>query len=290
MGRAASAARTTGVRDDELGLRIAHSGEAAVAHRHLSAASNRVDASLRRLASGLRVNSAADDAAGLSIAESMRSQVRGLEMAQRNVQDGISMLAVMDGALSEVHAILQRSRELAVQYNNLEHDPNARQAILDEWTMLSNEVARIEQTTEFNGLPLLQSATTLVTLQVGANVGDTIAVSLVDLFGAGLNLVRSVSFGPLIFLDADITAFDQHITDVAIARGRIGAISNRLEHTMNANAATIENLMSAESRIRDVDFAAEMTELTRSQIVQQSATSMLALANQSSARVLDLLR
>jgi flagellin len=245
---------------------------------------------MRRLSSGLRIASAADDAAGLQISERMRSQVRGLEVANRNIQDGISLLNTMDGALSEVHSILQRARTLAVQYNNLSNDANARQTIIDEFTQLSNEIARIEDTTNFNGIPLLQNALTIVTLQVGANVGDTVAISLVDLFGPGLNLVRSVTFSLLTFVNADITAIDQHITDVATARGRLGATSNSLEHTMNANAIQQENLMAAESRIRDADMAGEMTTLARNQIIQQAGMAALSMANQNQARVLDLLR
>lgn len=258
--------------------------------RHARVASERVAASMQRLASGLRINSAADDAAGLGISERMRGQIRGLEMAQRNAQDGISLIGTMDGALDVVHSILQRARELAVQYNNETYDDVGRQAMIDEFIQLSNEIARIDETTNFNGIPLLQDATAVITLQVGANDGEIIGVSLVDLFGAGLNLVRSVSFDQLLFLPADIAVFDQHIQDVALARGRLGAISNRLEHAMEQNALRQSNLMAAESRIRDVDMAFEMTQLVRAQVTQQSSIQMLMNAHQSAARILDLLR
>lgn len=277
------------VRDDALGLRIGHNVEAAAVQRHLRASSDRLAVSMQRLSSGLRINSAADDAAGLGISERMRGQIRGLEVANRNVQDGISMLNTMEGALSTVHTILQRARTLAVQYNNLAGQDDARQTIIDEFAQLSNEIARIESSTNFNGITLLQNATATVTLQVGANDGETMSISLVDLFGPGLNLVRSVSFSLLTFTDADINAFDQHIGDVATARARIGAQTNRLEHTMNVNAIAQEQLMASESRIRDVDMASEMTVLTRNQIIQQSGMAMLAKANQNHGRILDLL-
>lgn len=245
---------------------------------------------MRRLSSGLRIEQASDDAAGLGISERMRGQIRGLEMANRNLQDGISMVGTMEGALSTVHSILHRARELAVQYNNGILDEGGRELIIQEFLQLSHEIARIEESVTFNGIPLLQDATVVVTIQAGANAGEEIGISLVDLFGPGLNLVRSVSFDQLSFAPADINAFDSHITSVSAARGRLGAISNRLEHAMNVNARYQENLMAAESRIRDVDMAAELTALTKQQILQQSATHMAAMANRNHARVLDLLR
>ena len=245
---------------------------------------------MRRLSSGLRIERAGDDAAGLGISERMRGQIRGLEMANRNLQDGISMIATMEGALQTVHELLHRARELAVQYNNGTTGDLGRESIITEFTQSSNEIARIEEATNFNGLPLLQDATVSVTIQAGANDGETIGISLVDLFGPGLNLVRSVSFDLLVFQDADIEVFDQHIGDVATARGRLGAISNRLEHAMNVNSLYQENLMAAESRIRDVDMALEMTSLTKQQILQQSSMQMASMANQNHSRILDLLR
>lgn len=245
---------------------------------------------MKRLSSGFRINSAADDAAGLGISERMRGQIRGLEQANRNIQDGISLLQTAEGALQTVHTILQRARELAVQYNNGTNDTQARRAISRELIQLSNEIHRIEQSTSFNGMPLLQSATTPITLQIGANAGETLSFTTADLFGIGTALVRPVTFLTPPGAPANITGFDWHIADVATARGKLGAITNRLEHALNANQVLQENYMAAESRIRDADMAQEMAVFTRQQVLVQSSTAMLAQAQNSSRRVLDLLR
>jgi flagellin len=235
--------------------------------------------SMQRLSSGLRINSAADDAAGLGISERLRGQIRGLEQANRNIQDGVSMLQVMDAALESVSNILLRARELAVQYNNGTYGWTEKGYISTELVALSNEIAAIEGKTEFNGIKLLQDATVTVTLQVGANAGETISISLVDLFGAGLNLVRPISFFTLPWLSSDIPGLDAHISDVAAARGRLGAYMNRLEYALDANQIKLESYLKAESQIRDADMAAEMTQLVRQQLLQQSGMAMLAQAN-----------
>ena len=247
---------------------------------------------MRRLSSGLRINSAADDAAGLGISERLRGQIRSLQVANRNIQDGISMLQTAEAALDTVHQILHRARELAVQYNNGTYSVAQKQAISRELIQLSNEVARIEGQALFNGIPLLQNAMTTITLQVGANSGptDTISVSMADLFGPGLALVRPATFFTLPWLSADIAGMDLHISDVATARGRFGSMVNSLEHSLNANTATIENYMAAESRIRDADMAQEMSVMVRQQVLQQSSMAMLAHAQSSSRHILDLLR
>jgi flagellin len=274
-----------------LSLRIAHNVEAAVVHRQLGVSADRLAKSMQRLSSGLRINTAADDAAGLGISERMRSQIRGLEQAGRNIQDGISLLQTIEGALQEVHSILHRARDLAVQWNNDTISWNDKMAIWAEWATLSDEVARIERDTTFNGMPLLQSNTTQLTLQVGANNGEVMTMTLLDLFGPGVgNLVRPNTFFALPWLQSDIPGFDLHIDDVAAARGTVGAMINRLEHTYSDVQNRIENLSSAESRIRDVDFAKEMTEFTHQQVLQQSGTMMLIFANQTPARLLDLLK
>lgn len=244
---------------------------------------------MQRLSSGLRVNSAADDAAGLGISERMRAQIRGLEQANRSLQDGISLLRTMEGALETVHSILHRARELAVQYNNGTLSWGAKDAISAELTMLSHEVARIEDTTHFNGIALLQDATATITLQVGANQGEVILVSLTDLFGPGLSLVRPATFFVIPWIDADIVGFDAHISDVATARGRIGGQMNRLQHALAANQGAQGALMAAESRIRDVDVALEMVSLTRAKLLQQSGLAVLQTTHDQHARVLQLL-
>ncbi|MCW2961348.1 MAG: flagellin FliC [Thermoleophilia bacterium] len=246
---------------------------------------------MQRLSSGLRINSARDDAAGLGISERLRGQIRGLEQADRNIQDGISLLQTMDGVLNEVHSILQRARELAVQRNNGGIGTQAKNAIKSEFLALCAEIGRIEGSTQFNGIPLLQNASAVLTLQVGANDGEMITISLVDLIGGGAgSLVRPNTFFTVSWNDADLAGFDLHIDDVATARGRLGAIQNRLEYALSANQNTRENLMGAESRIRDVDVASEMSNYVRTKILQQGATAMLAQANQAPRNVLSLLR
>lgn len=272
-----------------MSLRIGHNTDAFAAHRHLRVSSDKLAVAMQRLSSGLRVNSAADDAAGLGISERLRSQIRGLEQANRNIQDGISLLQTMEAALDTVQTILQRAREIAVQYNNGTYDWNDKDAMSLELVALSDEIARIEGTASFNGIMLLQDATASITLQVGANDGEVIMVSLVDLFGAGLNLVRPITFFTLPWLPADIAGFDAHIADVAAARGRLGAQVNRLEYALNANQAAQENLMAAESRIRDADMAAEVAAMTKQQIIQKTGVAMLATAQGKPSRVLQLL-
>ena len=274
---------------DDMTLRIAHNVEAATTHRNLSVATNRLATSMQRLSSGLRINSAADDAAGLGISETMRAQIKGLAAANRNIQDGMSLLQTMDGALAEVSSILLRARELAVQFNNGVLDFSQKAAIITELGSLSDEVARIAGAAQFNGITLLASPMTTLTLQVGANAGDTIAISLSDLFGAAAP-VRPISFFALPWLDADITGIDGDAANVTALRAQIGAMQNRLEHALNANQISQENLMAAESRIRDTDVAAEVSVMTRQQILQQTSTAMLAQANMQSQSVLQLLK
>lgn len=270
-------------------LRIAHNVEAAITHRNLTSATNRLSVSMQRLSSGLRINSAADDAAGLGISEKMRGQIRGIAQANRNIQDGMSMLATMEGALQEVSTILLRARTLAVQFNNGVLDFAQKDAIILELGSLSDEVGRIAASANFNGITLLAAPGAVVTLQVGANAGDTMTVSLSDMFGAA-NPVRPVSFFAVPWLDADITGLDGDSQNIATLRAEIGAMQNRLEHALAANQNYQENLMSAESRIRDTDIAAEVTVMTRQQILQQSSTAMLAQANLQSQNVLQLLK
>ena len=273
-----------------MALRIGHNVEAMVTHRSLAVSTDAIAKSMQRLSSGLRINSAADDAAGLGISERMRAQIGGLQQANRNIQDGISLLQTIDGALNEVHSILQRARTLAVQWNNGTLDFAAKAAIRDEMFALSDEIGRIEQSTQFNGINLLQNASARVTLQIGANNGEILAITLADLMGPTVgNLVRPNTFFALPWVPADVPGFDMHITDVSAARARFGAMQNRLEHTLNANNAAIENLSEAESRIRDVDMAQEMTELTRQQILQRSASTMLTFANLTPGRMIGLL-
>jgi flagellin len=270
-------------------LRIAHNVEAMSAHRSLGASADRLAVSMKRLATGLRINSAADDAAGLGISERMRGQIRGLEQANRNVQDGMAMLQMIDGVLDQVTSILHRARDLAVQHNNGTLSFDDKIAIRNELAMLSDEISRIESSTRYNGIAVL-SSDVLMTFQVGANNNEFISVSLIDLMGGNLQPVKPGYFFTVPWIDAGIQGFDWMIRDVAAVRSRFGAAINRLEHAYNTNSTTIENLTASESRIRDVDMAQEVTRMSREQILQQSGITALMFAQQTPSRVLDLLR
>jgi flagellin len=267
-----------------MSLRITQNIEALNATRNLQATSSKITKSMEKLSSGYRINRAADDAAGLGISEAMRSQIRGLAQSQRNIQDGVSMVQTAEGNLDEVHSMLQRVRELAVQYKNGSLDANARTSIQNEVDQLASEITRIGTQAQFNGIQLLAGGAT-VSFQVGSNDGEAIGINL-------LNLATSVgtSFAALSPTGtSDISEIDAAITAVSAARGEMGAVQNRLEHTLSVNAAYQENLTSAESRIRDVDMAEEMVNLTKAQVLQQAGTAMLAQANQQPQNVLKLL-
>lgn len=268
-----------------MSLRIQNNVEALTAHRQLSGTSDRLRKSMERLSSGYRINKAADDAAGLAISERMRAQIRGLAQAQRNAQDAVSMVQTAEGALGEVHAMLQRVRELAVQYRNGTLSASNRQSIQSEVDQLYSEIQRIAQSAQFNGITLL-AASGVVTFQVGANDGEVITVSTLDLVGA----LGTAAFSLDITNTQDLSEIDQAIDVVSSQRAQLGAVQNRLEHLLNSITVYHENLVAAESRIRDLDMAEEAVELTKLQVLQQAGTAMLAQANQSNSSVLQLLR
>ena len=265
-----------------MSLRINSNVDAQAAHRHLSATSDAISQSMERLSSGLRINKAADDAAGLGISEKMRSQIRGLAQAQRNIQDGVSMVQTAEGNLDEVHSILQRIRELAVQYRNGSLSTAGKGAIQSEVDQLSAEITRIGNSAVFNGVSLL-SGTTSVTFQVGANDNETIAISF-------SNLATAVGSAFSNMATASLAAIDAAVDAVSAMRSGLGAVQNRLDHALSVTGVYQENLTSAESRIRDVDMAEEMVTLTKNQILQQAGTAMLAQANQAPQSVLSLLK
>jgi flagellin len=270
-----------------MALRIQNNVEAFNAHRNLSWTEGRLGTSMERLSSGYRINRAADDAAGLAISERLRGQINGLEQTQRNVQDAVSLVQTAEGSLTEVHAMLQRVRELAVQYKNGSLSDADRTAIQSEVNQLASEVERIGQSAEFNGIKLLNAASTL-SFQVGAKDGETITVSTISLGGASgvgssYTALSSVS-------NSDIQEIDTAINNVSAQRAAFGAVQNRLEYTLHNAAIYQENLTASESRIRDVDMAAEMVNFTKLQILQNAGTSMLSQANSSSQGVLSLLR
>ena len=272
-----------------MGLSINQNIAAFNAYRNLSNTQNDLSKSLEKLSSGFRINRAADDAAGLAISEGLRSQVGGLKVAARNAQDGISVVQTAEGALTEVHAILQRVRDLAVQGANDSNSAEARTNIETEINSLGTELTRIADSTNFNGTKLLDGSTASLTFQVGANNGDTISVTLDDVKTTVAG-IAALSVADNATAAASIDSVDTAIKSVSTTRANLGAMQNRLEHTIkNINVAT-ENLSASESRIRDTDMASEMVQFTRSQILSQAGTAMLAQANQIPQGVLSLLR
>jgi flagellin len=269
-----------------MSLRINTNISAMNTHRNMGMTDLALSKSLEKLSSGLRVNRASDDAAGLSISERLRGQVRGLAQAERNAQDGISLVNTAEGALNEIHSILQRMRELSVQSANGTLTTSDRSSIDGEFQQLKAEITNIVNYTTFNGMTLLQSPTQY-TFQVGANQGQTLAYTTTasTLVSLGLSTNTTTSQAAA---QASIALLDTAIAAVSTNRSGLGAIANRLEHTINNTAIARENLAAAESRIRDVDMAAEMTTLTRNQILMQSGTAMLAQANAAPQSVLSL--
>ena len=261
-----------------MGLRIQNNVEAFNAHRNLTATSAKASKAMEKLSSGYRINRAADDAAGLAISEKMRAQIGGLAQAQRNAQDGISLVQTAEGALTEVHSMLGRIRDLRVQYDAGTLNTEDKAAITAEITALTTEITAIGTDTKFNGNALLTG--TASTFQVGANAGETIATTAFTLSNAVSGISSSSTLGEI----------DTAITNVSTGRANFGAVQNRLEHRLNNLASYQENLVASESRIRDVDMASEMVNFTKLQILQQAGTSMLAQANQAPQGVLSLLR
>jgi len=267
-----------------MSLRVNTNVEAFNAHRNLSATSMALSKSMEKLSSGLRINRAADDAAGLAISEGMRAQIRGTAQANRNAQDGISLVQTAEGALNEMHSILQRIRELAVQWSNGTLSTSDQAKINSEVAQLTAELVRIRDSSTFNGISLFGATSpTIVTLQVGAN-GNIDAANNTNRIGVTL---VALSFTTV---SMDVSPIDTAISSVSQARSDLGAIQNRLEHAVANLGVYEENLSASESRIRDVDVASEMVNFTRLQILSQSGTAMLAQANQSAQGVLSLLR
>ena len=269
-----------------MGLRINQNIGAINAYRNLSATENSFSKSLEKLSSGFRINRAADDAAGLVISESLRSQIGGLKVATRNAQDGVSFVQTAEGALTEVHSMLQRMRDLTVQASNGSNSPAAVAAAQAEVDQLALAIGDIAGKTEFNGIKLLDGTQGTVTFQVGANATDTLDVALSDMTAGTL----AVDALDLTDGAGSLAAVDAAIGSVSAFRGTLGAYQNRLEHTIANLGVTVENLSASESRIRDTDMAQEMVSFTRAQILSQAGTAMLAQANASSQNVLQLLR
>ena len=281
-----------------MGLRIQNNVEAFNTHRQLTATATQASKSMEKLSSGYRINRAADDAAGLGISEKMRGQIGGLAQAQRNAQDGISMVQTAEGALGEVHIMLQRVRDLKVQFENSTNDADNKASIAAEVQEIGKEISSILSDTKFNSSTSVFSTT--ATLQVGANDNETITVASTNLAtgaaaAGGLSELTALSTGAASTASAAFDGFaisqvDDMIKNVSTVRGQYGAVQNRLEHRLTNLATYQENLTASESRIRDVDMASEMTKFTKLNILQQAGTSMLAQANQAPQGVLSLLR
>jgi flagellin len=270
-----------------MSLSIQTNIQAITAHRNLDMTQSGLSTAMERLSSGFRINRAADDAAGLAISEKLESQIGGLDQAQRNAQDAVSLVQTGEGALSEVQSMLQRVRDLAVQFNNGTLSGSDQAAITAEVAQLCAEISDIGQQTQFNGINLLTGNST-ITFQVGSNDGQTIAVSAVQLFGSGASYdVDSAVFS--FSGTVNLASIDSAIQNVSNARSTFGSVQNRLDHRLNNLATYEENLQASESSIKDVDMASEMTTFTQLQILQQAGTAMLAQANSAPQSVLKLL-
>ena len=265
-----------------MGLRVNNNIAAFNAYRNLSATDTAMGKSLEKLSSGLRINRAADDAAGLAISEGLRSQIGGLKVGARNAQDGISVAQTAEGALTEVHSMLQRMNDLSVQYANGTQGTDSQAALQAEFDALTEEITRIKDNTKFNGVALFAGAA--LTFQVGYASTDTIDISAT----ATADFTAGTAMAAIDITDSDTLV--AAITEVSTQRAELGAVQNRFEHTLNNVNVAVENLSASESRIRDTDMAQEMVSFTRSQILSQAGTAMLAQANQSSQGVLQLLR
>ena len=275
---------------------VQHNMTALNANRQLGVTNTNLARSTEKLSSGYRINRASDDAAGLSISEKMRGQIRGLKQASTNAQDGQSLIQTAEGAMNEIHSVLQRMRELTVQAKNDTYLQEDRAKIKTEVDQLQSEITRIATQTQFNKMNLLTGSYKSMQFQVGANDNQVIKLSISKLTASALNVKgvasaignSKVSKGSII--GNQLSIIDAAITTVSTARSNLGAISNRLDHTI-ANADNMaENLQSSESKIRDVNIASEMVSYSSMSILQQAGQSMLSHANQATQGVLSLLQ
>lgn len=277
-----------------MGLRINTNVPALVAQRNLSKTRHSLDKTLERLSSGSRINHAGDDAAGLAISESLRAQIRGISQAERNAQDGISLVQIAEGSLTEVANILIRMRELGVQASSDTIGQQERQFLNIEFQQLLEEIDRIAQSTTFNGVPILTGQSSVFEIQIGTgNNPLTDRITLFDPYKSdvnptalGLNLA---SVGDKISAQNSLGAIDKGINAITSIRAEFGAMQNRLESVVNNIMVSKENLSAAQSRIRDADIAVETTDLTKNQILMQSGISVLGQANASLKNALSLL-
>ena len=267
---------------------VQHNLSAMNTNRQMGVVTDALQKSTEKLSSGYKINRAADDAAGLSISEKMRAQIRGLDKASDNAQDGISLIQVAEGALNETHSILQRMNELATQAANDTNTSVDRTAIRNEMDQLTSEINRIQSTTQFNTMNLLDGSFSSRNLQVGALSGQTIKISVTKMSASNIG-VSGLSVSSNVKAGEAMSKIQLAIQSVSSQRSKLGAIQNRLEHTINNLNTTSENTQAAESRIRDTDMASEMVEYSKNNILQQAGQSMLAQANQQNQGVLSLL-
>ena len=267
---------------------VQHNLTAMNTSRQLNGVTGALSKSTEKLSSGYKINRAGDDAAGLSISEKMRSQIRGLNKASSNAQDGISLIQVAEGALNETHSILQRMNELATQAANATNTSTDRTAIQQEVDQLTSEINRIQSTTQFNTMNLLDGSFTGKNLQVGSLSGQKIDIAISNMNASSLN-VSGLKVSSFDSAGTAMSKIQAAIDKVSTQRSKLGALQNRLEHTINNLDTTAENTQSAESRIRDTDMAAEMVQYSKNNILSQAGQSMLAQANQSNQGVLSLL-
>lgn len=268
---------------------ISHNLNAMNAHRQMKTNTTNTGKAIEKLSSGLRINRAGDDAAGLAISEKMRSQIRGLNQGSTNAQDGISLVQTTEGALTETHSMLQRLKTLAVQSSNGTYTDSDRALIQKEVDQLTTEITRIASQTEFNGLNVLSNNGQTVKFQVGNKNGQTISVTMKAMDAKSLG-INNLDMSKSTTAPKTLTTIEAAIKTVSEHRATLGAVQNRLEHTIASTDTTSENLQASESRIRDTDMAKEMMEYTKSNILTQAAQSMLAQANSAPNSVLSLLQ
>ena len=267
---------------------VQHNMQAANANRQLGITTSLQAKSTEKLSSGYRVNRAGDDAAGLAISEKMRSQIRGLDKASTNAQDGISLIQVAEGALNETHSILQRMNELATQAANDTNTSTDRTAIQNEMDQLTSEINRIQSTTQFNTMNLIDGSFSSKNLQVGSLSGQKIEISISNMNASAIG-VSGLKVSSFSAAGAAMKSVQSAIDIVSAQRAKLGALQNRLEHTIANLDTASENTQAAESRIRDTDMAKEMVTYSKNNILAQAGQSMLAQANQSTQGVLSLL-
>ena len=272
-----------------MGMVVQHNITASNANRQLGITTGSLAKSTEKLSSGFKINRAADDAAGLSISEKMRNQIRGLDQASANASDAISLIQTAEGALNESHSILQRMSELCVQAANDTNMTADRTAIQSEITALTSELDRIASTTQFNKQNLLDGTFSSKNLQIGANAGQNLTISIAGSSATALGISAAIDVSSYSSASAGITTVQNAIENLSTLRSNLGALQNRLEHTVANLDTTSENTSSAESRIRDVDMAKEMVNYSKNNILAQAGQSMLAQANQQTSGVVNLL-